>query len=125
MTGPWEIHKDRLEHMSHIIASLCSPATTCELQMCTSPLTGTKKRQERGWGNRETERERERERWRERGGDRQTERERQRERMGVVSRKKAQKHLHLVCFYTISPAYNSSHSSVFRVPLFKRISISC
>ena len=38
VTGPWEIHRDCLQHMSYIIASICTPTTTCELQMCTSPV---------------------------------------------------------------------------------------
>lgn len=38
MTGPWEIHRDCLQHMSYIIASICTPTTTCKLQMCTSPV---------------------------------------------------------------------------------------
>lgn len=38
VTGPWEIHRDCLQHMSYIIASICTPTTTCKLQMCTSPV---------------------------------------------------------------------------------------
>lgn len=38
VTGPWEIHRDCLQHMSYIIASICTPTTTCKLQMCTSAV---------------------------------------------------------------------------------------
>lgn len=42
VTGPWEIHRDCLQHMSYIIASICTPTTTCKLQMCTSPVISVK-----------------------------------------------------------------------------------
>lgn len=48
MTGPWEIHTDCLQHMSYIIASICTPTTTCELQMCTSPVISVQTEEEEG-----------------------------------------------------------------------------
>lgn len=51
VTGPWEIHRDCLQHMSYIIASICTPTTTCKLQMCTSPVISVQTEEgKRGWG---------------------------------------------------------------------------
>lgn len=50
VTGPWEIHRDCLQHMSYIIASICTPTSTCKLQMCTSPVISVETEEERKKG---------------------------------------------------------------------------
>lgn len=49
VTGPWEINRDCLQHMSYIIASICTPTSIFKLHMCTSPVISAETEEGRKW----------------------------------------------------------------------------